>query len=370
MATERIELIDPLLPDPEAVMADVRTVFENKWFSNYGPFVRRLEKEVAEAEEASHAVAVASGTIGLVVALRALERKGEVIIPAFTFPATAHAVVSAGLEPVIADVTADTFTLDPASVARLVGPQTAAVMPVTCFGVPADLDAIAGAAPGVPIVVDDAQGWGSRRPAATTPAATVLSLHATKTVMAGEGGMVLTHDAALAHQMRRMVNFGFVPGGDCDVIGLNAKMPELSAVLGCHSIPLGERTMAARTAWADRYREAFADTRGMSFQTIPEDVRWNGQAFSILVDPEAFGRTRDDIRLALEAQNIVTRRYFHPAVHQLECYAGKLRADDLPVTERLSAQVLCLPSRAASPVEQAGEIAALVNAAAEAPAST
>lgn len=370
MESERLELIDPLLPPMEGVLADVRQVLESKWLTNHGPVVRELETLIAEAEGAPHAIAVGSGTLGLVVALKARELEGEVIIPAFTFPATAHAVVAAGLEPVAADVDPHTFTLDPASAARMCGPRTAAIMPVTCFGVPADLDAIAAAAPGVPLITDNAQGLGSRRPGSTKADAAVLSLHATKTVMAGEGGMVLTHDPDLAARVRRLVNFGFVPGGDCSVIGLNAKMPELSAVLAKHSLALAEATIAARCAWAERYRELLAGTPGVSFQDIPEGASWNGQSFTVLVDEAELGRSRDQVRDALAAEGIVTRRYFHPPIHRLECYAGALRQDALPISERLSRQALCLPSRAASPLSQVDRIAGVITALSGTPAST
>ena len=344
----RTELIDPLLPDAEALAEDVKRVLEGKWLSNGGPYVRTLEQELARRAGRQHAAAVSSATLGLMVALRALDWSGEVILPAFTFPATAHAVVWAGLEPVLADVDPETWTLDPASAARVRGPKTAGVQAVNAFGVPPDVDSLHDALPGLPILVDDAHGSGSRRPAATPPACAVGSLHATKSILAGEGGVVFTDDDILDARIRRISNFGMHDGRDCDVVGLNAKMPELSAVLALHTLPFLDRTIEARRAWAAVYVEALSGRPGVSFQRVPADVEWNAQFFGIDIDVSAFGASRDEVRGVLDAHGVVSRAYFHPAIHEMTCYRGRLRHDALPVSEALSRNVLCLPLRADS----------------------
>ncbi len=354
------ELVSPLLPDAGSLLPDIREALSSKWLTNDGPFVRRLERRMAEVLGVPHAIAVSSGTLGLMVAIRALGWAGEVITPSFSFAGVAHAIVWAGCVPVLAEVDEATFTLDPASVGRLVGSRTSGVIPVDAYGLPCDLDALRTAAPAVPILVDSAHALGSAAPSLRVPAARVVSLSPTKTVVAGEGGLVCTADADLAARMRRARNFGFERGYDATTVGLNARLPELAAILAYHQIEAVPRTIAGRRAWDEAYREALASVPGIRFQAIPEGFRTNHQYMPILIDREAFGRSRDEVAGALRARNIVTRPYFSPPNHRMACYAGELRCDDLRRTERLSDEVLCLPVHPGEPPEIAARIAEVV----------
>jgi dTDP-4-amino-4,6-dideoxyglucose len=359
--TVRGELVSPLLPTLEEMEDDLREALSARRLSNHGPFVRRLEEAVARRLGWRCAVATSSGTLGLVVALRALGWRGEVVMPSFTFAATPHAAAWAGLEPVFADVD-DTLCLDPGAVARAIGPRTAGVVPVDVFGVPALGRALADAIGSFPVLCDAAHSFGSVRDDAVRPRVAVHSLHATKAVAAGEGGVLVTDDDAVAERARRLVNFGFDGRGDCAEPGLNAKMPEISAILAWHHLARLDRTVASRLAWVEAYRRALDGVPGLGFQRVPEGVRANHEFFVVRVDEERFGRAREEVREALAAEGVATRAYFSPPAHRLACYARSATREPLPVTERASREALCLPLRPSEPPEVAGEIARRVRA--------
>jgi dTDP-4-amino-4,6-dideoxygalactose transaminase len=357
---EPYQLVSPLLPPVESLVADIRDVLTSKWLTNNGRFVRRLEQRMSEVLRLPHVVATCNATLGLMVAIRALGWRGEVITPAFNFGGTVHAIVWAGCTPVLAEVDRSTFNLDPASVDRLLGPQTAGIIAVDTYGVSCDLDALRAVAPTTSILVDSAHALGTRAQLQAEPAARVYSLHPTKTIVAGEGGLICTGDPDLAARMRAIKNFGFERGQNCAAIGLNAKLPELSAILAYHQIDMLDRTIEGRRAWDDTYRKALADVPGICFQEIPENVPSNYQYTTVVIDREVFGRSRDEVADDLRRHHIVTRPYFCPPVHRMDCYAGALRCDDLTWTEYLSDSVLCLPVHPDEPPSIAADIAGIM----------
>jgi dTDP-4-amino-4,6-dideoxyglucose len=360
MFDKPFELVSPLLPEAEDLLPDLREALASKWLTHDGPYVRRLEHRMTEVLESAHVVAVASGTAGLMLAIRALGWTGEVITPSFSFAGTVHALSWAGATPVLAEVDQRTFTLDPASVSRLTRPGTSGVLAVDTYGVPADLDAIREAVPDLPVLVDAAHALGSRSPAAAEPVAWVYSLHPTKTIVAGEGGLVATGDHYLAEGIHRLANFGFRSNQNAGEVGLNAKLPELAAILAYHQVDLLPRTIEGRRAWDRAYRETLGDVPGIAFQHIPARVRPNHQYTSVVIDAEVFGRTRDEVAAELARRNVVTRPYFSPPVHRMDAYAGRLRADDLRWTERLSDSVMCLPVHPGDPPGLAADIGELI----------
>jgi dTDP-4-amino-4,6-dideoxygalactose transaminase len=359
MFDKPFELVSPLLPEVDRLLPDLREALASKWLTHDGPFVRRLELAMSEVLDAVHVAAVASGTAGLMVGIRALGWRGEVIIPSFGFAGTAHAITWAGCTPVLADVDRETFTLDPASVERMATPATVGLLPVDAFGVRANLEALRRAGGDRPQLVDAAHALGTRP--SGRPTAAVYSLHPTKTIVAGEGGLVATGDGGLADRVRRLRNFGFAEGQNAFDIGLNAKLPELSAILAYHQIELLPETIAGRERWDSAYREVLAGVPGLRFQTLPRGGGVNYQYTPIVVDARQFGRTRDQVADELRHRNVVTRPYFSPPIHLMDAYRGKLRTDDLRWTEELSQSVLCLPVHPGEAPELAGDIAGLIS---------
>lgn len=311
-----------------------------------GPLVRRLEEEVADAFGTAHCVAVASATIGLVLLLQALEIEGPVVIPSFTFSATAHAARWNGLDIVFVDCDPSTWCLGPAQLPD----RAAAVVAVHVSGVPCDVDGLAAAAArlGAELVYDAAHGAGSLvrtaagpRPLGGFGRAEVFSLTPTKVLSGAEGGLVTTDEGALAERLRIARNYGNPGDYDTRFPGLNARLSELHAALALESLRRLEERVAHRNRVARRYREGLAAVPGIAVQAVPEGARSSYKDLTIAVGPE-FGASRDAVDAALRAEGVATRRYYSPPVHLQTAYRD-VATPPLPVTEELGRRVISLP---------------------------
>jgi dTDP-4-amino-4,6-dideoxygalactose transaminase len=279
--------------------------------------------------------------------LRVLELEGEVILPSFTFFATGHAVLWNGLQPVFADCEPASWNLDPARVAELIGPRTAAIVAVHMYGNPANTDALEALARqrGLKLIFDAAHALGSRRegrPVGSFGDAEVFSLSPTKLLVAGEGGIVATHDSDLACRLRAARNYGDTGNYDPLVLGLNARLTELNALLALHGLAHLEEQLRRRNAIATRFTSGLRALPGIGFQKVRPQDESTYKDFSILIDSDQFGVTRDALGLALVAENVEVKKYFYPPLHQQKLYRT-FHTNGLAATERISQSVLSLP---------------------------
>lgn len=341
----------PNLGSRERFSALVEEVLDRRWFSNDGPLVIEFERRVAALSGAAEAVAVVNATSGLELTLRALDLRGEVILPSFTFVATAHAVLAAGLTPVFADIDEKTHNLDPDAVQALIGPGTGAILGVHLWGRPLgapDLAELADDA-GVPIVFDAAHAFAAGtggRLVGSFGRAEVLSFHATKLIGAAEGGVVLTDDGALAAELRLMRNFGISAPDTVERWGTNAKMNELSAALGLTSVEAFGDIRSHNVRNHQQYATALADVEGVAVLHY-EDVEPAAFPYVVVeVDVERFGLSRDELQQVLVAENVMARRYFWPGCHRQQPYRERMPdvGVRLPATERVAGRVLVLPT--------------------------
>jgi dTDP-4-amino-4,6-dideoxygalactose transaminase len=345
---EDIPLARPAVPDPEAVAADVRRILTSGVLTN-GPYVRELEREAAEYLGVKHCVAVSSCTAGLMLLLRAADLTGEVIVPSFTFAATAHAVAWNGLRPAFADVEPATLTLSPDAVRRAVGVRTSAILATHVFGTPCRVEELAEIAHqnGIRLFFDAAHAFGSRRggvPVGGSGDGEVFSLSPTKVLVAGEGGIVATNDDQLAERCRIGRDYGNPGDYDCRFVGLNARMSEVHAAIALDSLSVLEERVLRRNDLVERFRQALAGVPGLSFLDVPEGDRSTFKDLTVLVSPEGFGLDADGLGQALAAVGIETRRYYSPPVHTMQAYrwmAGSNR--NLSVTEDAASRTLTLP---------------------------
>jgi dTDP-4-amino-4,6-dideoxygalactose transaminase len=342
-----VPLARPDLPDWETIAPMLKAVIESRQLTN-GPNVRRLEERAAEYLGVKHCVAVASCTAGLMLILRASDLDGEVIVPGFTFSATAHAVAWNGLHPAFADCDPWTLTLDVASVEAAVGSRTSAILATHVFGTPCDVDALEalGARLGLKVFFDAAHAFGSRsngRSVGRFGDAEVFSLTPTKPMVAGEGGIIATNDDALAERCRIGRDYGNPGDYDCRFIGLNARMSEMHAVVALCSLDGIEERIVRRNHIASGYRTGLDGVRGVSFPGVRPEDRSTFKDFTILIGdgPAA----RDHVAARLRDAGIETRMYYSPPVHRQTAYSGNGwgPTPTLKVTEELSGQVLTLP---------------------------
>jgi dTDP-4-amino-4,6-dideoxygalactose transaminase len=342
-----LPIVDPEGVPGEEFLEEVRRIIASKQLTN-GAYVRKFEEAVAEYLGVAHCVAVSSCTAGLLLVLKALDLRGEVILPSFTFHATAHALVWNGLTPVFADCDAKTFCVAPQAVRAQVSIRTAAILAVHLFGNPAavkELEDIAGELQ-IPLVFDAAHALGSSiggKRIGGFGTAEVFSFSPTKLVVAGEGGLIATCDAGLAERLRAARNYGDAGNYDPEILGVNARMSEINAAMALHGLNGLDARIERRNEIRLRYERKLGDVAGLQFQEVSESGRSTFKDFSVIVDEKEFGHSRGWLVELLHVENIGARKYFSPPVHRQKLYKAMWDGRALPVTDMVSDGVVSLP---------------------------
>lgn len=338
-----------------------REMFERRWLSNDGPMVKRLETELCASLHVRHCIAMCNGTIALEIAIRALGLHGEVIVPSYTFVATAHALQWQEITPVFADIDPMTQNVDPTSVRRMITPRTTGILGVHLWGRPAPVDELQTIAEqhGLRVLYDASHAFRCSRggiPLGNFGACEVFSFHATKVFNTFEGGAVVTNDDGLAEKMRLMRNFGFAGYDNVIYPGTNGKMTEVAAAMGLVNLEALDGFVARNRANYELYREAIGAIEGFRILEYDEIETNNFQYVVAAVEPNS-GITRDELVDVLHAENVLARKYFWPGCHNMEPYrslypnVGLL----LPHTIATAEHVLVLPTgTAVGPSEIAG----------------
>lgn len=356
----RLPLIAPQPPRLSGMTAQLRAVEDRGIYSNGGPVVRGFEADATAQlfEGKGDCLAVANATLGLMIAIRqaAGPRSGTgafALIPAFTFAATAHAALWAGLTPLLCDIDPQDWAACAEAEARAFdryGDRIAVVVPYATFGAGIDLDRYRSyAARGVGVVVDAAASLGARDAAGRqfgtdAPFAVVYSMHATKVFATAEGGLIHSGDAALVDELRRMTNFGFAGARSAEGPGLNAKLPEVLGLLAAERLHALDAVAAHRMRLDAVYRErlgAFAAENGFEFQYL-RGSRPALQFQSVLL-PRAFAGHRRAILRMLDEAGIGAGQYFSPHLGEQPWFRAHGVAEPLPVTEDVAARMLSLP---------------------------
>lgn len=333
------------------IEAAIARVIEHGQFI-LGPEVGALEQALAGRVGVRHAIACASGTDALLLALlaRGIGAGDAVFVPAFTFAASAEAVALAGAVPVLVDVDAG-FTLDPTSLCETIAAirregalRPRAVLPVDLFGQPARYEDILpiAQAHGLFVLQDAAQSFGARwrgEPVGRQGDAAALSFYPSKPLGAyGDGGAVLTDDDALAARVRSLARHGLGPAGEHVLIGANSRLDTIQAAILLAKLPSLDQERAARAAIAKRYGDALEGLVGVPRAREGVEPAWSCYTVSS-------GR-RDALAQGLAARGIASAIYYRRPLHLHSAYAGFPRAPALPVAERLADRVVSLPMHA------------------------
>lgn len=337
----------PDMPDYAQMQEAIRTVIESGYLTK-GRHLLEFEAAMAEHLGVRHAVGVSSCTTGLMLTYQGLGLSGEAIVPSFTFMATVSALRWAATKPVFVDVNRHTATLDVAAVERAITPATSAVIGVHTFGNPAEIDALEELCRrrGLKLIFDAAHGLGTlyrNQPVGGQGDAHVFSLSPTKLVVAGEGGIVATNDDQLAEHIRIGREYGNPGNYDSKFAGINARLPEVNAILGLHSLRMLERVVARRNEIARCYNACLAGVGGIETLEVAPGNRCSYKDYSIVINSAEFGISRDDLARCLLAENIDTRAYYSPTVHRHTAYQEFADHCHLPNTEELTAGSLSLP---------------------------
>jgi dTDP-4-amino-4,6-dideoxygalactose transaminase len=344
-----LSIFKPTLPPFEELQDQFAECFETGMLTG-GRFLREFEARLAEHLCVDHVICVSSCTIGLMLAYKALEFSGEVVVPSFTFMATVHAAVWNNATPVFVDVDPETWNIDPQRVEEAITPRTTAIVGVHLLGTPANVEALEDIAQryDVKLVFDAAHGFGALHngePLGRYGDAEVFSATPTKVLVAVEGGVVATDDAETARRVRILRNYGNPGNYDSEFAGLNARMPEFNAIVGLDSLARLEDHVVRRNQIVDIYRQRIGALPGTVFQRVEPQDRCSRKELSLLIEPDAFGLTRDELAKALDAEGIDTRFYYDPPVHTHTCYEHLRERSEgqLPVTEAIARKTITIP---------------------------
>jgi len=345
----------------------INDMLDRRWLTNNGPFVQELEEKLAAYLGVAHCMAICNATVALEIAARALGLTGEVIIPSFTFVASAHALQWQEITPVFCDVDPLTHNIDPKKVESLITPRTSGILGVHVWGRACAIESLDEIAQkhNLKLLFDAAHAFGSThqgRMIGRFGDAEVFSFHATKFFNSFEGGAITTNNDDLAGKIRRMRNFGFAGLDNVVGIGTNGKMSEVSAAMGLTSFESLNEIIEINYDNYLTYSRELMGIPGLQLVRYVENEKNSYQYIVLEIDENVTAISRDMLVEILHAENIRARRYFYPGCHQMEPYRSNFpnAGDVLPETEKLTLKVLQLPTGTALGEEEINQICALI----------
>jgi dTDP-4-amino-4,6-dideoxygalactose transaminase len=346
--TKPIPITRPTLPDLHEIEPQIRSILKTGQLTN-GRYVQQFESEFARKFDCKQAVAMSSCTDGLTWVLKYLPA-GEIVLPSFTFSATAHAAVLAGHHPVFSDCDPKTLNLDPIDAGKRITGKTRAILATYIYGNPPNIKALQQLARKhrVKLILDAAHAVGSRyrgTPAGNFGWAEVFSLTPTKQLCCGEGGMVTTGDTRLVKFLRMARNYGNPGNYNTKFVGSNIRLEEFNAILGLAGLSRIDEFIKLRNRLANLYRSELADVPGVRFPVVHPDDVCSFKDFTILLDSRKAPLSRFQLEERLRQENIETRRYFDPPVHRHTAYRRLVgsASGNLPHTDNAARQCLSLP---------------------------
>jgi len=365
--SEPLHVGRPNIGNREKLFERINDLLDRRWLTNNGPYVQEFEQRIADYLQVKNCIAMCNATVGLEIAARALGLQGEVIVPSFTFIATAHALQWQEITPVFCDIDPLTHNIDPLRVEALITPRTTGIIGVHLWGRPCAIEALEEIARryNLKLMFDAAHAFGcshAGRMIGNFGQVEVFSFHATKFFNTFEGGAVVTNDDELAGRIRLMTNFGFEDTDRVIYIGTNGKMSEVSAAMGLTGLDSLDEFIAANRANQAAYRAGLAGLPGVRLLDYNPTESNNYQYVIVEVDETLSGITRDDLVDILHAENVLARRYYYPGCHAMEPYVSRLPAADihLPETARLTRRVMSLPNGTTVGAAEIDEICALI----------
>jgi len=339
----------PNIGDREKFSSRVNDILDRRWLTNDGPYVSKFEQRIIELTGVKHCIVTCNATIALEIAIRALGLTGEVILPSFTFIATAHALQWQEITPVFCDIDPQSHTIDPEAIERLITPRTSGILAVNLWGRHCDITALEALAErrGLKLLFDSAHAFGCSyqgRMIGGFGDAEVFSFHATKFLNSMEGGAIVTNDDELAQQTRLMRNFGFTSYDHVASLGINGKMSEVCAAMGLTNLESMDEFIAVNRRNYKQYEEELAGLDGVTLVTNDEAEKCNYQYVVLEIDMDQTIVSRDELMKVLYSEKVLARRYFYPGCHRMAPYKATLTDLSLPETETISERVLSLPT--------------------------
>ena len=348
----KIPVCEPFLTGKE--MEYVMDCLRTNWISSAGKYVNEFEQRFAEYIGCKYGISTTSGTTALHLALAALKigRGDEVIVPAFTMIAPVFAVVYTGAKPVLVDADPETWNIDVNKIEEKITPNTKAIIPVHIYGHPCDMDPIMEIAEkyNLWVIEDAAEAHGAEykgKKVGSFGHVSCFSFYANKIITTGEGGMIVTNDEKIAERARRLKDQAYSPERRFlhTDIGFNYRMTNIQAAIGLAQLEHIDEFVEMRRRNAYLYNSRLKDVPGI---TLPPEKEWAKNVYwmySILIEENEFGMSRDELMERLKERGIETRTFFIP-MHQQPAFLniGLFKGEKYPIAEELSEKGLYLPS--------------------------
>lgn len=336
------------MPEINEYVDMIRELWESHWLTNMGKYHQELTEKLEEFLDVPYVSLFTNGHMALELGIQAMKLHGEVITTPFTFVSTTHAIARNHLTPVFCDINDKDYTIDVNKIESLITDKTCAIAPVHVYGNICDVEALDQIAKkhNLKIIYDAAHAFGVRYKGKGIGAygdISMFSFHATKVFNTIEGGAITCNDNKIMHNLYYLKNFGICSEEDIEEIGANAKMNEFQAAMGLCNLKHLSGEIMKRKRIVERYIERLQGIPGLQLPAVQKNVQPNYSYFPIVISPEKFGTTRDDVYNTLKSKNIFARKYFYPLTNTLECYRGKFFLNETPTALHISKRILTLP---------------------------
>ncbi len=347
--TDLVPIIQPTLPNVNEIFPQIEEILTTRMITNH-KYVAQLESELENYFNVQNVVAVSNCTTGLLLLGKCLNLEGEIITPSFSFSATSLAAIWLGLWPIFVDCYSDRLTINVEKIIEKITDKTSAILATHIFGNPCNIKPLSEIAEDhhLKLIFDSAHGAGSiynGTKVSNFGDGESFSMSPTKVLTAGEGGLVTTNNAELAEKVKIGRNYANPGDYNTSFIGLSGRMAEFNAILALKSLKMLENNVLNRQKIASTYKERLGKLPGITFQEIEKNSRSSYKDFAIVINPDEFELSRDRLYDCLNAERIMTKKYFYPAIHQQAAFKPFLKSQnlDLEITEQIANKILCLP---------------------------
>lgn len=345
---EKMYTTRPSLPPIDDYIERVRNIWESKWLTNIGEQHNEFESKLKAYLGVENLSLFVNGHMALEMAIQAMGLNGEVITTPYTFISTTHAIVRNGLKPVFCDIEGDSYTIDVNKLENLITDKTSAIIPVHVYGNICNVERIDEIARkyNLKVIYDAAHAFGVEykgKSIAEYGDASMFSFHATKVFHSIEGGAVVYREKELGRRLYNLKNFGIRSEEIIEEIGANAKMNEFQAAMGICNLAYIDEAIKKRKDIVLYYYKCLEGCKGIRINREKKEVKGNYAYMPILVIPEEYKVSRDQLYGIFRANGIYVRKYFYPLTTNAECYKELYDHNNVPIAERVADNILTLP---------------------------
>lgn len=345
---EKMYTTRPSLPPIDDYIERVRNIWESKWLTNIGEQHNEFESKLKAYLGVENLSLFVNGHMALEMAIQAMGLNGEVITTPYTFISTTHAIVRNGLKPVFCDIEGDSYTIDVNKLENLITDKTSAIIPVHVYGNICNVERIDEIARkySLKVIYDAAHAFGVEykgKSIAEYGDASMFSFHATKVFHSIEGGAVVYREKELGRRLYNLKNFGIRSEEIIEEIGANAKMNEFQAAMGICNLAYIDEAIKKRKDIVLYYYKCLEGCKGIRINREKKEVKGNYAYMPILVIPEEYKVSRDQLYGIFRANGIYVRKYFYPLTTNAECYKELYDDNNVPIAERVADNILTLP---------------------------